>query len=53
MLSLDPSGPLPLSSVIVNGRCVCSSTRALSDRKGIGYVLREGIVCSASLESLL
>ena len=43
----DPSGPLPLSSVIVNGRCMCSRTRAMSDPKGIGNVLREGIVCSS------
>lgn len=51
-LPLDPSGPLPLSSVIVNGRCVCSH-RAMSDPKGTGSVLREGIVCSGSLEAQL
>lgn len=32
---------------------MCSSTRAMSDLKGIGNVLREGIVCSASLEAVL
>lgn len=32
---------------------MCSGARAMSDLKGIGNVLREGIVCSASLEALL
>lgn len=49
----DPSGPLPVSSVIVNGRCMCSCTRAMSDPRGIGNVLREGIVCSLPLEAKL
>lgn len=52
VLSPDPSGPLPLSSVIVNGRCMCSRTRRCLTPGALEMFLEKALfACSLSKPS--